>query len=125
MYRLNSLLSVAAIFINLFFAASAYAAPLPGVDTTNINAFITAVLCQVAVYMFYILMALAVVFVLVAAYRYLTSSGEEEKVRQATRTITYAAVAIAVSLVAKGFPLIIITIFPNVTGIGSNTPICP
>mgnify|MGYP001561545888 CR=1 FL=1 len=63
--------------------------------------------CRVSSGIFAVLMAISVIMVLWAAYNYLTSSGDEEKIKKATRTITYAAVAIVVALIATGFPFVI------------------
>lgn len=49
-----------------------------------------------------ILLALAVIFILVAAFNFLTSGGEEEKIKKARSYITYAVVAVAVAILATG-----------------------
>lgn len=48
------------------------------------------------------LMILAVVFILYAAFLYLTSGGEPDKIRRATSFITYAVVAIIIGAIAYG-----------------------
>ncbi|GEM_PF-4228908 len=106
--------AITAIFS--LFIPSVHAALLPGVVTPTIQGFVQGFLCQIAVWMFYILIGLSVIYVIWAAYRYLTSAGEEEKIRTANRTLTYAAIAIAVALVAKAFPLIIVSVFPSAVG---------
>ena len=53
-------------------------------------------------YLFTILLVLAVVFILIAAFRYLTAGGDEEKVAKAHQILIYAVVAIAVALLAQG-----------------------
>ena len=58
-------------------------------------------------WMFSFLVFLAIVFVLVAAYKYLTAAGDPEKVKSASNTLIYAAVAIAVALLARGLPFLI------------------
>jgi hypothetical protein len=74
-------------------------------------------LCAVVNWLFYILIVFSVIMVLIAGYRYLTSNGDPEKVSTATKTITYAAIAIVVALIAKGFPALIGSFFsvPNST----------
>ena len=52
---------------------------------------------KIAYIIFFIL---AVLFILIAAFKYLTSSGDEKKTTEARRMIIYAAVAIAVALLA-------------------------
>lgn len=49
-----------------------------------------------------ILFALAVIFFLVAGFNYLTSQGNEEKVKAAHKQIVYGLVALAVAVVSRG-----------------------
>jgi hypothetical protein len=63
--------------------------------------------CTVFGWMFYFLIALAVVFIVIAGYRYLTASGDPEKVKSANRTIIYAAIAVGVALLATAIPLVV------------------
>ncbi len=51
---------------------------------------------------FAILIVLGVFFIFVAAFYYLTAGENAEKVKTAHKTLTYALVAIAISLLAKG-----------------------
>ena len=83
---------------------------LPGSGATTMSLLITNVICEIAYFMFYVLAALVVLFVVVAAYKYLTSSGDPEKVKGATKTITYAVVALVVALLAKVIPLIVVNL---------------
>jgi hypothetical protein len=64
-------------------------------------------ICGVFDWMFYFLIALSVVFIVIAAYRYLTASGNPEKVKSANSTIIYAAIAVAVALLAVAIPSIV------------------
>ena len=52
-------------------------------------------------WMFTVFMILAVVFILLAAYKYLFSGGGEE-VAKAHKMILYSAVAVAVAILARG-----------------------
>jgi uncharacterized membrane protein len=72
-------------------------------------------ICGVFDWMFYFLIALSVIFIVIAAYRYLTASGEPEKVKKATNTIIYAAIAVAVALLALAIPSIVAN-FLNASG---------
>ncbi len=87
-------------------------------DTQDISSFRLLFVCFVANSMFWILMTLVVIFVVWAAYLYLFSQGEESKIESARKTLTYAAVAVVVALMAKGFPSLIASIFdvPALTG---------
>lgn len=77
------------------------------------------ILCTIAAQMFWILIALSSIMVLYAAFLYITSSGETEKVTKAHKTLLYAAIAIAVSLIAKGFPEMVATIVGETLSSGS------
>jgi uncharacterized membrane protein len=72
---------------------------------------VVAIICTAVGWMFTFLIVLAVVFVLVAAFKYLTAAGDPEKVKSASHTLIYAGVAVAVAILAKGFPLIIGSFF--------------
>jgi Type IV secretion system pilin len=63
--------------------------------------------CIVFDWAFYFLVALAVIFIIVAAFKYLTAAGEPEKVKGAGNTLLYAAVAVGVALLARAVPLIV------------------
>ena len=65
------------------------------------------ILCTVFAWAFYFLIVLAVIFVLVAAFKYLTAAGDPEKVKSAGATLLYAAIAIGVALLARAVPLVV------------------
>lgn len=67
-------------------------------------------------WMFWILMSVAVIMIMWAAYLYATAQDDAEQASQARRTIFYAAIAIIVALLAEGFPLVIANIF-SVSGV--------
>ena len=90
--------------------------PMPDIGITGASDLTNFIICNLAAVMFWILTALAVVFVIVAAYKYLTSGGDTEKVSGATKTLTYAAVAVAVAILAKVVPVIVADIFGYAIG---------
>jgi ABC-type sulfate transport system permease subunit len=57
--------------------------------------------------MFSVLMILAVIFIMVAAFNYLTAGGNAEKVETAGRQILYAIIAIVIAVLARSVPFII------------------
>lgn len=67
-------------------------------------------------WIFWGLIVFSVVMALVAAYKYVTSGGEPEKVRSAGKTLMYAAIGVVVALLASAIPIIIGTFF----GVGVN-----
>lgn len=80
--------------------------PLPN---SNINTFddVIRLMCKLTSYAFTILVVLAIVFVIVAAFRYLTASGDPEKVKKANHTLIYAAVSLLVAILAKAIPFVV------------------
>ena len=65
---------------------------------TGISNFITNV---IGGWLFGLLTALAVIFILFAAYLYLTAGGDDEKIKKAKSMIIYALVAVAIGLLAR------------------------
>lgn len=104
---------LAAFVLLQFSGAEAYAA---GITLNNWQDINSVILCPIAVAMFWILMVLSIIMVIVAAFMYVTAAGNPERVGKATKTITYAAIGVAVALMARAFPLIIASIF-SATGV--------
>lgn len=102
--------------------AVANAASLPRVDIKTESDFERLVTCQIATAMFWVLITLTALLVIIAAYRYLTSAGDPTKVSNATKTITYAAVAVVVALLAKNFAPIISGLVASSSIAGGSLP---
>ena len=66
-------------------------------------------------WVYIIFFIVAVLMILSAAFTYLTAAGNEEKVKKARDMIIYAAVAVAVALLAVGFEQIIRTFLETPT----------
>lgn len=62
---------------------------------------VTEVLGRISNYMLFGLLTISGIFIIYAAYLYLTASGDAEKVKHASSVIIYAAVAIGVGLLSK------------------------
>ena|SRR3989344_2448012 len=77
-------------------------------------------ICDAAAYLFWILIVAVLIFVVVAAFRYLTAAGDPEKVKKANYTLIYAAVAIVVALIARTLPQIV----NSFTGSGNVASVC-
>jgi cytochrome bd-type quinol oxidase subunit 2 len=77
------------------------------------QAGIVTLFCNIINWFILILLAISVIMVLFAAYDYVTAQEDTEKTSRARRTLTYAAVGIAVTLIAYGFPQIVATVLPN------------
>jgi uncharacterized membrane protein len=108
------------LFLAVFFVGvfSAYAQsqqsgvpqPIQNVDQLN------NLLCNFIITFFWILITLSVIYVLVAAFHYVTAGDDTEKTSKARRTLTYAAVGIAIALLSTQVPNIVGSIFPNLQG---------
>lgn len=66
--------------------------------------------------LFWLLILLSSVFIIYAAFTYLTASGDPEKIKKANRMIIYAVIAILVGTVAWAIPTVICNFL---TGSGS------
>ncbi len=58
-------------------------------------------------WLFVILLVLAVLFIILAAYRYMFSQGNDEAVAAAHKMLIYAVVAVAVAFLAKGIVFVV------------------
>ncbi len=79
---------------------------LPSPVITSLRGVITYV-CNAINWVFTFLIILTVLFIIIAAFKYLTSSGDPARVKSANNQLIFAAVSIAVALVAKGIPLVV------------------
>jgi hypothetical protein len=103
--------------IALLLPAMAFAQnmPLPVAPVTtnvpqgNITSMqsVLQMLCTVFAWAFYFLIVLAVIFIIIAAFKYLTAAGDPEKVKSAGTMLIYTVVAIVVALLARAIPLVI------------------
>jgi phosphoglycerol transferase MdoB-like AlkP superfamily enzyme len=88
---------------------------LPGaVEKTSVGGVVD-VLRSVVRWVYIIFFIIAVMFILFAAFSYLTAGGDPETVAKAKNQIIYAAIAIAVALLAVGFEQIIRTFLQSGT----------
>jgi len=68
---------------------------------------VVTIMNKVGEWLFAIIFALAVIFVLASAFQFLTSAGNPEKIILARQMLIYALIAVAVSIVAFGLPKLI------------------
>ena len=61
----------------------------------------------VVTWIFTIFLIVSVIFIILAAFNYLTSGGDAEKVSKATRQVVFAAVAIAVALLSVAIRFVV------------------
>jgi cytochrome bd-type quinol oxidase subunit 2 len=101
----------------------AYAATaLPSPITTPQG--VLDLMCNFTVYFFYTVIIITTIMVVYAAFLYITAGDDTEKTSKARRTLTYAAVGVAVSLLAVGFPTIIEGLAGGASGQTSLAPHC-
>jgi hypothetical protein len=94
--------------------AAAQAPPqVPDVPPSGALNYILGVFQTLTNWLLTALIALAVIFVIIAAYHYLTAAGDPEKVKKASNMMIYAAVAIGVGLLSK----VIVALAQNLVGV--------
>ena len=91
--------------------------PPPNVLSGGIGG-VASTLCVIFNWMFYFLVILSIIFVVAAAFRYLFAAGDPAKVKSAGHALIYAAVAIAVGLLAKSVPGIVSTLMGGANIVG-------
>lgn len=71
------------------------------------------VLCNIVTSLWWIVIVVSIIMVLIAAFEYVTAGDDTEKTTKARKTLTWAAVGIAVALMALGFPSLIADVVGN------------
>ncbi|MFA4999313.1 MAG: hypothetical protein WC519_01120 [Parcubacteria group bacterium] len=91
------------------FMAFADTAPgVPEVPLNNIQQILDLV-NKIVNWVFAFFFAAAIFFILWAAFDFLTAAGKEEKLASAKNRLIYAAIGIALALVARSIPLLVQT----------------
>lgn len=109
-------------------AFAAVAPPLPPLSggatlpmpVTDLKTDIPNLFFAVLAWLFWGLLVFSIVMFLVGGYKYVTSAGESERVREANKTLLYAAIAAAVAFVAAGVPALISSFFSGGSGSGTT-----
>jgi flagellar biosynthesis protein FlhB len=110
-FTASSVLTAATLWgvqISVAFAQTS-GATSPITDETDLQ----QLMCNIVAWFFWILIIISVIMVLVAAYDYITAGDDTEKTSRGRKRLTYAAVGIAIALLAAGFPSIVASVFPN------------
>ncbi len=107
-------LAVAGVVVMAFaplasFALTGITATLP--ESTLTLGKVTGLIETIANWVFAIFLAVAVMYVLYAAYLYL--KGEEAEIEEAKKRLIAAAVAIAIALLARGVPSLVTSLLGN------------
>ncbi len=72
--------------------------------------FLEDILHRIANFLATILVVVSIIFIIIAAYNFLTSGGSEDKVASARNSILYAVVAIIIAAIAFFVPDIILDV---------------
>jgi hypothetical protein len=92
-------------FIFLLCSPFAYAGQPDIPDTTNID--IWEILDRALNWFFGIALSVAAIMLVYAGFTYVTASGNEEKIKTATKTLIFALIGVAIALLAKGLPMLV------------------
>jgi hypothetical protein len=94
-----------------------------GIEGVNVESAgkLLDILGKVVRYVYYAFFIIAVLFIVLAAYDYLTKSGEPEKIKEVHKKLLYAAIAIVVALLAVGAEAIIREFLGGRGGTGGGT----
>ncbi|OGY67979.1 MAG: hypothetical protein A3I24_03215 [Candidatus Harrisonbacteria bacterium RIFCSPLOWO2_02_FULL_41_13b] len=95
--KLINILIFAGLAAILFFSSAANGAEPPGPATMRLFGIINTL----TNFLLGLLIALSIIFIIYAAFLYLTAAGEEENYKTAKQVIWYAIIAIAVGLLSK------------------------
>lgn len=108
--------------LSLLIAPLAFAAPVnppanlrlgdAGINGSTAQNSVFTIINRIANWLFAILITVAVVYVLLAAYQYLTSGGGEG-VEQGHKMLKWAAVAIALAVLSRGFVTVVRILITN------------
>jgi hypothetical protein len=109
---MKNLLVISAVFALLVmpvmsFAATGYEEPPPSVPGFSSASAFLGVLDRVIGWIFTLLLVLAVIFILYAAFKYLTAAGDPTTISTANKMLLYAAIAIAVAVLSRSIPLLV------------------
>jgi len=74
--------------------------------------------CEILQYVFAVLIFLSIAMGLYAGFLYATSSGDPEKIKKSNHILLYAAIALAVGILARSFPWIVSGLFLDVDPTG-------
>ncbi len=94
------------IFLTGFLAQAQITSPQPSGIVTNISG-IWNIINTIVKWVYWFFFAMAVLFIILAAFSYLTAGGDPGKVKKANNQLIYAIVAVAVALIAYGIEALV------------------
>ena len=93
----------------------------PAQATTNINDTITSVINLLSL----AVGVVAVIMIIVAGFRYITSGGNEQTIATAKKTLLYALIGLAIAAVAQGIARFVLRETTNPNNTGDTTEVSP
>jgi FtsH-binding integral membrane protein len=103
-----TLISLVAIFM---FPALISVSAAPGDPIVTSPDQVTDMIKSLTVWFAEIVLAIAIVFILISAWTFLTAGGNPENVTKARQMLVYALVGIAVAILAWGLPTLVENVF--------------
>ena len=106
LHKISGVLLIASLLLPVLAGAQGGQGGPPVIQNFNID-YILQILQTAVNWLFSIFLIIAVVFLLLAAFKYLTSGGDSAKVGEASKAVIYAAVAIGVALLAASIQYLV------------------
>jgi len=99
------ILLICILFIQMIFVSQALAQMKPALELPNpLNSKTFEDLVKsIATWFYRVMIPVASIVILYAAFLFMTSGGDEEKIKKAKRAITWAIVGIAIIIIGAGF----------------------
>ena len=104
---MNRKLTILALIGLLLFPTVLLAQPATGTEVFTTVAGLIEVIERIGGYLSMIIFSLAIIFILVSAFQFLTAAGNPEKITSARQVLIYALVAVAIAVVAWGLPKLV------------------
>jgi uncharacterized membrane protein HdeD (DUF308 family) len=94
------------IFLVGFLAQAQITSPAPTGLITDVSG-VWRIINTIVKWVYWLFFAMAVLFIILAAFTYLTAGGDPGKVKKANTQLIYAIVAVAVALIAYGIEALV------------------
>ena len=82
----------------------------------------TSLIYYIVTIIFVAVIAISVIFLIIAGYNFITGSGDQAKIRTARNMVLYAVVGIAVAIIARVAPTLIYSLLFGVVGGSGGGP---
>lgn len=94
------------VFVSSHIAYAGTISPRRNLDFGDIEEIID----NVTTFLWILLVAVTIVFFLLAGFKYLTAGGNPEAVRAANKMVVYGMIALAIGFIARGVPFLVSSI---------------